>query len=243
MANDTWDPRSPSPSYAREVEALQVAELYRNLPVGAASAYFGTLLCVAVFLEFGMGGREVVWFAYGTIVAVLRLGLCWLHRHQDGIGGDFAPADWARLAIIGNALAGIQWGLLGTWIFPELPGYRQTFSIMVITCFVGGSITAYAPVRWAHPALSLPATIPSTLYIFFIESGPHLMAGFTALFFSAMVIYYSLRETELVAQRLRADVRIRKQLSELEERVEEMPKISSVVHFPGNGPTPGGAAT
>lgn len=243
MANETWDRRPPAASHAREVEALQVAELYRNLPVGAASSYFGTLLCVAVFLEFGMGGREVVWFAYGTVVAVLRLGLCWLYRGQSGIGGDFTPADWARLAIIGNVLAGIQWGLLGTWIFPDLPGYRQTFSIMVITCFVGGSITAYAPVRWAHPALSLPATIPSSIYIFFFASGPHFMAGFTALFFSAMVLYYAFRETELVAQRLRADVRLRKQLSELEEQVEDMPRESRVLSFPGPGTTPGGATT
>ena len=91
---------------------------------------------------------------------------------------------------------------------------------MVITCFVGGSITAYAPVRGAHPALSIPATVPATIYIFFIESGTHFMAGFTALFFITTVIYYALRETELVAQRLRGDVRIRWQLHELEGEVE-----------------------
>ena len=201
---------------AGEIEALQVSELFRNLTVSATSAFFGTLLCVAVFLDDGLRGPHVVWLAFGTLVAALRLGLCWLHRHRARLGWDLEPWQWARLAVLGNLLAGVQWGLLGTWLFPEEPGYRQTFTIMVITCFVGGSITAYAPVRWAHPALSIPATLPPTIYIFFLESGPHLMAGFTALFFSAMVLYYAFRETEQVAQRLRADARVRRQLRELE---------------------------
>ena len=205
----------------QDVEALQVAELYRNLPVGAASALFGTFLCIAVFLEDGLHDRHVVWLVYGIGVAALRLGLSWLYHRGASLGLELDPRDWARLAVLGNLLAGIQWGLLGTWLFPEEPGYRQSFAIMVITCFVGGSITAYAPVRWAHPALSIPATIPATIYIFFMESGPHQVAGFTALFFSAMVLYYAFRETEQVAQRLRADARVRKQLRHLESSSRE----------------------
>jgi hypothetical protein len=151
------------------------------------------------------------------VVAALRLGLAWLHRTRATRGWDLEPRVWARLAVLGNFLAGIQWGLLGTWLFPEEPGYRQSFVIMVITCFVGGSITAYAPVRWAHPALAIPATLPPTLYIFFIDSGPHTMAGFTALFFTTMVLYYAFRETEMVARRLRADARIRRELLAIED--------------------------
>jgi hypothetical protein len=214
------DREAVSSAFAREVEALQVAELYRNLPVGAALAYFGALLCIAVFMADGLRGPQVAWLAYATFVTAVRLGIAWAYRNSASLQWNFDPAWWARLAIFGNLLAGIQWGLLGTWLFPVEPGYRQTFSIMVITCFVGGSITAYAPVRWAHPALSIPATVPATLYIFFVESGTHLMAGFTALFFITTVIYYALRETELVAQRLRGDVHMRRQLSQLESAVE-----------------------
>ncbi|MBL0142974.1 MAG: hypothetical protein IPP91_12950 [Betaproteobacteria bacterium] len=204
---------------AYEVEALQVAELFRNLPVGAASAFFGTLLCMAVFMEDGLRDSHIAWFAYGVTVAVLRLGLCWLYRNSASLGLDLDTGTWAMFAVLGNLLAGVQWGLLGTWLFPEVPGYRQSFVMMVITCFVGGSITAYAAVRWAHPALSIPATFPATAYIFFFDSGVHYMAGFTALFFSAMVLYYALRETEQIAQRLRADVRVHRQLKNLESEV------------------------
>lgn len=212
----------------RDVEALQVAELFRNVPVGAASALFGTLLCTAVFMEDGLRDPQVVWLCYGIAVAAIRLGLSWLYHRGASLGLELDARDWARLAVLGNLLAGIQWGLLGTWIFPAEPGYRQSFAMMVITCFVGGSITAYAPVRWAHPALSIPATIPSTIYIFFMESGPHYTAGLTALFFSAMVLYYAFRETELVAQRLRADARIRRQLRHLESSARQRGAALSV---------------
>ena len=141
-------------------------------------------------------------------MAILRLGLCWAYR--DGAMA-LDPRDWGRLAVLGNFLAGIQWGLLGTWLFPDEPGPLQNFAIMVITCYVGGSITAYAPLRWAHPALSIPAAVPSTVYIFFIDSGPHPVSGFMAFFFVGMVLFYAFRETEAIAQRLRADTRIRPQ--------------------------------
>jgi hypothetical protein len=233
MAFPPGDREAGAPVHAQDVEALQVAEIFRNLPVGAVSALFGTFLCMAVFMEDGVRDPQMAWFAYGVAVAALRLGLCWMYRRGATLGLDLDAGDWAWLAVFGNLLAGIQWGLLGTWIFPEEPGYRQCFAIMVITCFVGGSITAYAAVRWAHPALSIPATLPSTIYIFFLDSGIHYMAGFTALFFSAMVIYYAFRETEQIAQRLRADVRIRRQLRSLESEA----RTRSTVHYgPGGMP-------
>ncbi len=216
MASTPREPETFPPSLSREVEALQVAELFRNLRIASVSAYFGTLLCIAVFLGDGLRGPHIAWLAYATVVAAVRLGLCWAHGNYAALGRDLEPWQWARLAVLGNFLAGIQWGLLGTWLFPEVPGFRQTFVIMVITCFVGGSITAHACVRWAHPALSVPAAVPSAIYIFFVESGPHYMAGFTALFFIGMVLYYSLRETELITRRIRADARLRRHVDALE---------------------------
>ncbi|MBK8322808.1 MAG: hypothetical protein IPL06_08735 [Betaproteobacteria bacterium] len=215
-------------SYAREVEALQVASLFRTLPVASASAAFGVLLCFAFFAADGLKGAHVAWLLYGVAVAGARFALCLAWAHRQDQFPDLEPRDWARLAVAANFLAGVQWGLLGTWLFPEEPGYRQSFALMVITCFVGGSITAYAPVKWAHPALSLPATLPSTAYIFFVESGPHVVAGTMAFFFSGMVLYYALRETEQVAERLRADVHVRRQLDALETHAD-----NRVVPFPG----------
>lgn len=209
----------PPAVLAQDVEALQVAELYRNLSLGAGAAFVGTILCVFVLGENGLSPELVLWLGYGIVVAALRLGLGWAY-HAGAMGLD--SRDWGRLAVLGNLLAGIQWGLLGTWIFPGEPGPNQNFAIMVITCYVGGSITAYAPVRWAHPALSIPATVPATINIFFVESGPHPVAGLMAFFFVGMVLFYAFRETEAVTERLRADTRIRRKLVDLEREARRL---------------------
>lgn len=226
---------------SREVEALQVAEFFRNLTVSAPAAFFATLLCTAVFLEDGLKGPHITWLAYGTAVSALRLALCWASRKQAALGWNLDAGQWAKLAVLANVLAGIQWGLLGTWLFPEEPGYRQTFAIMVITCLVGGSITAYAPIKWAHPALALPATVPPSIYIFFIESGLHVSAGLTALFFSAMVVYYALREHRLVVGRLRSETRIRHEIQDLVSTVDSKGAVAppgGTVLSGGAGPFP-----
>ena len=41
---------------------------------------------------------------------------------------------WGKLAVAGNFLAGIQWGLLGTLLFPQTAGYLQVFTFMAIIC-------------------------------------------------------------------------------------------------------------
>jgi PAS domain S-box-containing protein len=95
--------------------------------------------------------------------------------------------------IAANFLAGVQWGVLGTVLFPDTPGYLQLFTLMVIICFVAGSVTAYAAVKGAHEAMSIPATIPTTIYIFFIYQGQHFYAGALGLFFCFAIVYYARR--------------------------------------------------
>ncbi len=97
--------------------------------------------------------------------------------------------------ILANLLAGIQWGLLGTVLFPDGQVYLQLFALMVIICFVAGAVTAYAPVKGAHEALAVPAAIPTAIYLFFIHSGPHWYAGVLALFFCFTIFYYASRLT------------------------------------------------
>ena len=140
------------------LRALQVDELYRFAPTAAGFSYLGALLTLGVLIETGDTGRGAIWFLWATGVTLFRLMTVVAYRRRLA-GSD--PEAWARLVIAANLLAGIQWGALGTLLFPEDYGYRQIYTIMVITCYIGGSLTAYASVRWAHEAMAIPATIPT----------------------------------------------------------------------------------
>ena len=185
------------------VRALQVEELYRFAPMATGFSYFGALLTLGVLIEIGDIGRGAVWFLWATAVTVFR-STCIVAYRRRGLASH--PDGWANLVLAANFLSGVQWGVLGTLLFPDGPVYLQLFTLMVIICFVAGSVPAYASVFGAHEALSLPATIPTSVYLFFIHTGVHWYAGLMAIFFCFAIVYYSRKLSREVEQRFRLQV-------------------------------------
>jgi PAS domain S-box-containing protein len=185
------------------LRALQVDELYRFAGTAASFSYFGALLTLGVLIETGDIGRGSVWFLWATAVTFLRFMILVAYRRRAP-GAD--PDAWARLVIAANFLAGIQWGVLGTLLFPHEPGYRQLFTLMVITCFVGGSLTPYAAVKGAHEALSIPATIPTAISLFFVQEKIHWFAGVAALFFCFAIVFYARKLNRDIEERFRLEI-------------------------------------
>ena len=181
-------PQAAVPWPEPRLRALQVEEIYRFAPAATAFSFFGAILVLGVLIESNDIGRGAVWFLWATAVTFFRT-ICIVSYRRRNPESD--PVAWGRLVIAANLLAGVQWGVLGTLLFPESAGYLQLFTLMVIICFVAGSVTAYAALRGAHEALSIPATIPSTLYIFFFQSGAHPFAGAMALFFCFAIVFYA----------------------------------------------------
>ncbi|HEY2628800.1 MAG TPA: PAS domain S-box protein [Usitatibacter sp.] len=205
MAEDKKDPLHPPigklPSL--RLRALQVEELYRLAPTAAAYSYFGALLTLGVLIDIGDANRGAVWFLWATGVTLMR-AICIVAYRRRLQGED--PEPWARLVIIANFLAGIQWGILGTVLFPDAQVYLQLFTLMVIICFVAGAVTAYAPVRGAHEALAIPAVIPTAFYLFFVQTGPHWYAGVLALFFCFTILYYASKLTHNMEESFRMQI-------------------------------------
>jgi PAS domain-containing protein len=185
------------------VRALQIDEVFRFAGTAAWFSYFGAFLTLGVLADTGDLGRGSVWFLGATGVTMLRMITVVGYQRRDPARD---PEPWAKLVIAANFLAGLQWGMLGTLLFPIEHGYRELFTIMVITCFIGGSLTAYSAIPWAHPALSIPATIPTAIHLFFGSGGTHVIAGVAALFFCFAIVYYSMRLTRHLQERFSLQV-------------------------------------
>ena len=167
---------------------MQVAEVYLVAPTATVFSYFGALLTLGVLVEIGNTVGGAIWFLFASAVTLFRAFLIIGYRRRVP-GTDLR--GYANGVVAANALAGIQWGVLGTVLFPSGPVYAQLFTLMVIICFVAGSVTTYSALRGAHEALSVPATIPTSLYVFFLHDGTHWYAGIAALFFCFAIIHYS----------------------------------------------------
>jgi PAS domain-containing protein len=203
-----------TPEHDRKLLDMQVAALYSFAPAMAASSFFGALLTLAVFFDDNQLNTGVLWFAYAICVVLFRIFVMVLYERRQ----EPNPRLWANLAIMGNLLAGIQWGLLGTFLFPAQSGYRELFAVMVITSYVGGSITAYAAVKWAHPALSIPAAMPAAVYLFFFHDGVHAAGGVAALFLVGATVAFAMKEHKLISNRLRLVI----QNQDLMQRVQDV---------------------
>lgn len=188
------------PDFRRRLLAKQVDELFFFVPPAVAFSFIGSIATLVVFYDTGDFLKGLWWFVYATVVLFVRGVIGFGYRHQTKPVAD--PAWWARLMLIGNLLAGIQWGLVGTVLYPAEHNYRELFTVLVITSYVAGSITAFSPVKWVHLAMAIPASLPPAIYIFFIRDGANWLGGGMAMFFICCVLFFSSKQYHIVAARL-----------------------------------------
>ncbi len=204
-----------NPDFRRRLYAKQVKELFTFAPAAVAFSFVGSIATVAVFYDTGELQKGLYWFLFATLVMFFRTVVALGYRHSAQPVAN--PEKWAKLMIIGNFFAGIQWGLIGTVLYPVVHNYREIFTVLVLTSYVAGSITAFGPVRWAHLALAVPASVPPAIYIFFMRDGMNLLGGCMALFFVFCVLYFSYKQHLFVACRLKVELENEDLLAQLRE--------------------------
>ncbi len=201
-------PRKAAPLSANDRKDLarrQTAELYRLMPASTAFSYVGAILAFLMLVSTGDANRGVYWFAFASTVMLFRaLVICEYRNHTNGRGNN--PEVWKWLAIVMNLLAGIQWGLLGTLLFAAEPIHRALFTAIMIVGYVGGAVISYAPVRFAHTALAVPAVLPSALYLFLLGDEVNVIGGVASLFMLTAVIVVSEVQYRIVRSRLLLEI-------------------------------------
>ncbi len=206
---------NPQRLFQRQVEAF-----FQLAPSAMLFSYVGALISLAVVYKSDNSLAGLFWFAFATLVMLLRGAVLWQYWRQDD-PLQYAKL-WARMMVGVNFLAGVQWGLLGTVLFSSPDIYHELFITMVIICFVAGSIVPFAPIKWAHPALALPATIPTIIYVFFVRTGQQWLTGSMALFFVFTVLYFSYKQYRAVANRLSLELRNEALVAKLNDANSEL---------------------
>lgn len=192
------------PDFHRRLLLKQVNELFYFLPAAVAFSFIGSIATLVVFYDTGDLRKGLFWFLFAILVLFYRAVVLFAYRNEAKPVAS--PEKWAQLMIVGNFFAGIQWGLLGTVFFPAEHNYRELFTVLVLTSYVAGSITAFSPVKWAHLVLAIPATIPPTIYVFFMRDHTDWLSGTMALFFVFCVLYFSYKQHHIVACRLKVEL-------------------------------------
>jgi PAS domain S-box-containing protein len=188
------------PNFRQRLREKQVDELFLFMPSAVAFSFVGALAALVAFIDTGDRLMGLAWFSYAVVVLFVRGVTVFAYRQTPKPVSN--AAWWGRMMLIGNLLAGIQWGLLGTVCYPVEHNYRELFTVLVITSFVAGSITAFSPVKWVHLAMAIPASLPPAIYIFFMRDGSNWVGGSMSLFFVCCVLFFSYKQYHIVAARL-----------------------------------------
>lgn len=196
-----------------EVFALQVAELARLAPFTIAISLLATILTLGVYSKAGESYSALVWFCYAFAVAAFRFVVFWCYQNRNSA---MHLRQWANIMILGNVLSGMQWGILGSLMFPEQQGAQQLYVVMMVICLVGGSITSYTPVRFAYAAFALPASLPPIAYLNFVYGGAFGYAGVTGIVFVCAALYLANRLHRQTEERIRLQVQNRDLVQKIE---------------------------
>jgi PAS domain S-box-containing protein len=181
----------------------QVQEAYASLQLSASISLFAAALTLLVLGNTGDLKAGLYWFLYACAVFVFRFAAA--SRFQASKRDDSAfPSSkiWETLLILGNILVGLQWGMLGTLLFNSIDIHRQMFIVLVIVSYVGSAMVPFNSLKWAHPALAIPAAIPPTVYIFFMMGGTAWVSGTMALFFIVGMLWMAYPMHKRVVERL-----------------------------------------
>jgi PAS domain S-box-containing protein len=185
----------------------QVQEAYASLKLSASISLFAAALTLMVLGNSGDLEAGLYWFGYACAVFVFRFTAA--SRFQSFKLNDPAfpgSRTWEAMLILGNVLVGLQWGMLGTLLFNSIDIHRQMFIVLVIVSYVGSAMVPFNSLRWAHPALAIPAAIPPTIYIFFMLGGTAWISGTMALFFIIAMLCMAYPMHKRVVERLRYEL-------------------------------------
>lgn len=207
----------------RKLASMQVDELYRFIPFTTLVPFLGAGLTLGVLVETGAGRPALIWFLLFSAATAYR-ALLWFMR---GRIHDIEPAAWGQLVIVGNLAAGCLWGALGSVFISTGDSYREIFIIMVICCFVGGSVTSYAPLKWAHPALALPAVIPPLMYLGFVRANFDSFGILMGIVFIASITGVAMQQHARIKDRLRLMIQNEELLAKLGEANERLVRENS----------------
>ena len=173
------------------VRAERIAQLYARAPLMLCMAMlFSTVVAVSLSPVVHLD-RILVWWIANNLVSAVRYLLVLRYRREKP--SYEAAGAWIRPFVLLGFVAGVIWGLMGTWLFPHDDlGYQA----LVMEFLVGLSAAAlfpYGGMAIAYAVAVLPMLLPPAAYLFSIGGAPNFAGGLGLFLFALIAIGYSYR--------------------------------------------------
>lgn len=170
----------------RRIDEQRIAHLYSQ-----ASVAFAFTLINASILGWVLYSREarysiLVWFSMLALVTVMRmlLAMSFYRSSFKSRRIDF----WESAFLAGCAIAGMTWGSITIFLFPDGDIAQQMFVVFVLAGMVAGSVSVLSASLSAFALFSIPILLPLAFRLYAIgDYFSHWMSIMSILFFFGML--------------------------------------------------------
>jgi hypothetical protein len=170
-----------SPDEILGIRAEQVRLLYKNAAISMIASLVNSVVLLLILWDVTDHALLIGWTVGISLVTGLRyVDVLRFHRMSDD---PVSVVNAEKRFVAGTALSGIVWGSSVLLVFPDTSVAHQVFLAFMLGGMVMGSAGAYAVVRRAFFAFSIPAVVPLFLYFLMTGDAMHLaMSGMVVLF-------------------------------------------------------------
>jgi diguanylate cyclase (GGDEF)-like protein/PAS domain S-box-containing protein len=216
--------------YADETEdglALRCGQLellYGQSRIGIAGNIASALFLIAIFWTFTPYSLLLIWFALVSVVAALRLYLIHLYTRADEVQKQLG--FWLGWFILGAAASGITWGLATIVLVPDRSIAQISFALLWIGGLCAGTVGAYSVITRAFLAFSLPALLPTVIYLLAIGGRVEVTIGFGTLMYLGFLTLNALRMHKTLMRELELRFENTRLISHLEKEKERVDRLN-----------------
>ncbi|KFI22303.1 EAL domain-containing protein [Nitrosococcus oceani] len=185
---------------ATRFRAKQVEILYEQSHVGQAASIVAALILIAVFWTVTPHRTLAGWAFFFTLVTVLRVGLA--HRYARSPDHSKQVGEWLAWFITGIGISGATWGSAVIFLVPNGSLVHTGFAALWICGLSAGAIATFSIIKGAFFAFSLPALLPSALYLIISGDMKEATVGGAQLMFLGFISLSAVRMHKTLVQSL-----------------------------------------
>ena len=202
----------------------QVELLYDQLRVGQAGSIASALFLVGVFWTITPHSILIIWFTLVLVISALRFYL--IHRFERRSGETEQTEYWLGLFIAGTAASGLTWGMATIILIPDRSIAQISFVLLWIGGLSAGAVAAYSIIMRAFLAFTVPALLPSVVYLLVIGGKMETTIGAGTIMYFVFLSLNALRMHKTLMRELRLRFENTQLIGYLEKEKERVDRIN-----------------
>ncbi|EGV31926.1 diguanylate cyclase [Thiorhodococcus drewsii AZ1] len=209
--------------YDEQVAALQIAQSYRQLPIGLLVTVANGLILTTVLWNAIDGMRLAIWLTALLAVTLGRFALV-LAYHNRRQRQTHHTQSWERYFILGSLASGLTWGFAGIILFSPNSFPHQVFLAFTLGGMIAGAVPVLSSLPPSFHAFLIPTLSPITLQMLIQGDSIHTTMGVMLIIFALAMTASSARVYRL--SRETAELRLK-----LSQAIEDQLTLNSMARL------------